>query len=45
MREKKKIKSESINMNKRTELMQNKTKKYIYILLKRKGPLMMILLY
>lgn len=31
MREKKKkIKGESINMNKRTELMQNKTKKYIY---------------
>jgi len=30
MREKKEDKSESINMNKRTELMQNKTKK-IYI--------------
>jgi len=35
MREKKKIKSESINMNKRTELMQNKTK-YIYIYIIKK---------
>jgi len=35
MREKKKIKSESINMNKRTELMQNKTKN-IYIIKKER---------